>query len=332
MRKKFIRERHPRLRLLRTILLLPAFLVLGALSGNAQDNTAQAKLSTNATKQLVGDQARVSLNVQHDPSLSKVVWPIIPDSFGKLELISREKIDTVKKGAITQYQQSFLVAGFDSGLFVIPSIAVQVEPNSGPAFTLHTDSLAILVQTVPVDTTKAFKGIKGIMDVKTTWRDYIWWIVGGLVLLLLLGLVWYFARKKKPELPPPPPPAEQLHLRTLRALETLERDKVWEQGDVKGYYVRLTEILRGYIEARFDVPALERTTDELVGMARRNAGLAPHSEKIYNVLFTADFAKFARAQPTPAEHVSTLQTVKEFVLATIPPTDTIDTAKTPNQS
>src|SRR5690606_308477 len=100
------------------------------------------------------------------------------------------------------------------------------------------------VQTVPVDTTKPFKPIKGIMAVETSWQDYIWWIAGGILALVAIGLIVYFLRRKKPAIPPPPPAPQPAHERALQQLEALEREALWQGGEVKAYYVRLTDILR----------------------------------------------------------------------------------------
>ena len=45
-------------------------------------------------------------------------------------------------------------------------------------------------------------------------------------------------------------------------LEILKEEQLWQKGEVKIYYTRLTEILRKYLENRFRVYSLELTTDE----------------------------------------------------------------------
>ncbi len=52
------------------------------------------------------------------------------------------------------------------------------------------------------------------------------------------------------------------HVIALRDLERLMSEKLWEKGEIKAYYTRLTEILRQYLENRFSVYSLEMTTDE----------------------------------------------------------------------
>ncbi len=141
------------------------------------DAKAGARLDANQI--VVGDQARLFIQVQNNPSLGRLQWATIPDSFNNLEIVERGKIDTTRQGDIVTYRQRLLITGFDSGVFKIPAFVFPVIPNTGAAYTVQTDSFGLLVQTVEVDTTKGFKGIKGIVYVKSNWLDYIWFIVGG---------------------------------------------------------------------------------------------------------------------------------------------------------
>ena len=301
---------------LRHIMLLLALLY--AVGAQAQGCDASATLSADPQRILVGDQSRVFLSAQHDPLKSRITWPAVPDSFGKLEVIEKGKIDTIKNGSFTLYRQRLLVTGFDSGEHRIPPFQMTVTPVSGAPYTVETGIVDMLVQTVAVDTTKPIKPIKGIMIVESSWLDYIWWIAGAVLLLAALGLIYYFMRQKKHAILPPPPPKEPLHVQAMRLLTALESEGLWQKGEVKEHYVRLTDILRGYIEARYGVPAMERTTDELTTAAAAHGELVIHTDRLYRILSTADAVKFARAQPLPAEHLTAMQATKDFITATIP--------------
>lgn len=282
---------------------------------------AKVDVKMDANQILVGDQVRYFIELQHNTMQSRVQWASIPDTFNKLEIVEKGKIDTLIKGDITTYKQRLLVTGFDSGVFVIPSFVFPVIPNNGTAYTLQTDSMPLLVQTVAVDTTQPFKGIKEIMPVKTTWRDYIWYIIGAIVLLILITVVIiYFIRNRKVPAPviAPPPPVETLQQQALRMLSTLDKKQLWQSGQVKEYYVELTDILRGYIEVRFNTPAMELTTDELLESARMHKEMTRHTELLSTILYTADLAKFAKAQPLPHEHTAAMEHAIQFVNATKP--------------
>ena len=285
---------------------------------------SQAYVAVNATadaRQItVGDQARIFLEVQNNPALSTVQWAAIPDSIGNLEIVERGKIDTIKKGELVFYKQRLLVTGFDSGLYYIPSFQFSVLPKNGSSYQLNTDSLPLLVQTVAVDTTKAYKGIKGILEVKSTWLDYIWLIAGGIVLLILIIVVtWYFLRNKGVQTPVKNEgPKETLQEKAMKLLNALEAEQLWQKGQVKEYYVRLTDIVRGYVEVRFNTAALELTTDELMDKARSSKDLLPVAQYLDVMLHTADLAKFAKAQPLPQEHVDAMQAAKTLISVTKP--------------
>jgi hypothetical protein len=282
---------------------------------------ATLKSGIDATQVTVGDQVKLFIELSHNTKQSRVQWAIIPDTFNSLEIIEKGKIDTIAKGDNITYKQRLLVAGFDSGSFKIPAFVFPVMPANGTAYTLQTDSFQLHVTTVPVDTTKPFRPIKDIIAVKATWRDYIWLIIGGLVFLALMAFViYYFIRNKKTPIPAIAPrgPQETLQEKTLRLLVELEDQKLWQAGKIKEYYTALTDILRNYIEERFHTPARELTTDEILAKAREHPELRRHYDQLSNVLYTADLAKFAKAQPLPHEHTTAMDYAKQFIISTIP--------------
>lgn len=301
----------------KSIFLLSA-LFLFTLQAVAQGD-AKVTARIDATHIMVGDQVRLFLEAEQNPNTGKLQWATIPDSFNNLEVVEKGKIDTTKQGSIVVYRQRLLITGFDSGIFKIPAIVFSEMPNSGNAYTLQTDSFALTVQTVAVDTTKGFKGIKGIILVKGNWLDYIWYIVGGVVLIILtIFVVLYFVRNKKVATPAPSGPPETLQQKTLRLLSELDQQHLWQQNKVKEYYTDLTDIVRTYIESRFHTPAMELTTDDLLAKATTNREMIPYSSILASILSTADMAKFAKAQPLPIEHIEAMENAKRFVQQSTP--------------
>ncbi len=303
------------------LIMLGALLLIAATGLHAQAGDAAVSTRIDATHITVGDPAYLFLEVKHSPAQSSVQWAPLPDSFSKLEIMERGKIDTLKAGGTTTYKQRIAITGFDSGMFTIPRFAFTVTPKGGMPYAIQSDSEQLLVQTVTVDTTKNFRPIKGIIGVQYTWRDYIVWIIGGIIfLLLIIVALIYFIRKSRRKIPVQTVmPAEPLHQQALKLLAALDAEQRWQKGYVKEYYVRLTDILRGYIEARYDTPALELTTDELIGKAKITPGLLAIATPLETILRTADLAKFAKAQPLPQEHIQSMELAKDLITATIPP-------------
>ncbi len=101
--------------------------------------------------------------------------------------------------------------------------------------------------------------------------------------------------EQKPEVLLPP------HVEANKALEELHHRKLWQNGNYKGYYTQLSMILRRYISRRWDIRALEFTTDEIIA-ALRDIDIAGMSrDNLVTILRTADMVKFAKAEPD-AEH------------------------------
>jgi hypothetical protein len=285
-------------------------LILLSSSSFAQNTSATARID--ATQIMVGDQARVFLEVQHNPA-NRLQWATIPDTFNNLEVIEKGKIDTIANGGLTTYRQRLLITGFDSGMFKVPSFVFSVIPGNDTPYTVQSDSFALLVQTVAVDTTKGFKGIKGIIQVQSSWRDYIWFIVGGIAIIIIVAAVVIYIMRKKPAKPVPKGPVESLTDYTLRMLAELDTKQLWQKNQAKQYYIELTDIIRKYIEDRFGTPAMELTTEEILDKARMMRDMHPYYDALSEILHMADLAKFAKFQPLPQEHMDAMDKAKNFV-------------------
>ena len=293
-------------------LLLLIVLIAGSLGVRAQaPATVSALLDTRQIT--VGDQARLFLEAHVNPAAGRLQWPTFIDTFNQLEIVEKGKIDTINAGGRTTYRQRLLITGFDSGLYKIPPFQFTVIPNSGAPYVAVTDSFNLLVNTVAVDTNKAFKPIKNIIFVKAGWLDYIGYIIAAVVFVILGILVaLYFIKNKKVQIVKAAP-VISLQDQALKLLAELEEKQLWQKNQVKEYYVTLTDIVRGYIEERFKTPALELTTDDLLYKVKLHKELQPYLTILSVILNTADLAKFAKGQPLPQEHFDAMENAKKFI-------------------
>lgn len=295
------------------------FLPAGLQSAQAQ---TRVRAYTDARKITIGDQLKLWLEVKPSTKNDPVLWARIPDSLTGLEIVERGKIDTIASKDTFVLRQQLLVTGFDSGSFYIPSFHFEVTAN-GQAGQYNTDSIRIEVQTVAVDTTKAFKPIKEIVDVKTSLWDY-WQIILAVCLLIGLGIfVWiYFYKNRKTMMPAgnTKVPPEKAHEKALRMLSELKEKKLWEQDRSKEYFSTLSDIVRIYLEERFGVTAMEQTTDELLALLKKQNDSRSELRKVRPelklILRTADLVKFAKANPLPHEHSACMAAAVEVVQRT----------------
>ena len=299
------------------------FLLLGIVFCSVLPATVQAQnpvsASCSAGKLLIGDQVNVWLSYkQAGREAPRLKWAELPDTIPGLVWVEKGKIDTLKTKDSFILKQKLTLTGFDSGAYVIPAFTFALTAKNGQQTQFHTDSFVVRVQTVAVDTTKAFKPIKDVRQMPVTWLDY--WkpitlgLAGLVVLALLLLYLFKWRRKKQPEETAVPP--EKAHERALRLLADLKGKKLWQSGEVKAYYEELSQIVRSYLENRFAVPSLERTTDELLKDTHKMSALKPYRKQLRMILQTADLAKFARATPLAEEHQNCMQAAEDLVIKT----------------
>lgn len=295
-------------------------LLLAGYTSFAQDEKVGARID--AAQITVGDQARLFVEAQHNPATSKLQWAAIPDTFNGLEIAEKGKIDTIKNGNLVTYKQRLLITGFDSGMHVVPRFIFTVLPYNGAPQTLLTDSFPILVQPVAVDTTKPFKGIKDVMAVEYSWLDYLGYIILGWMLLgVIIGIILNRRQRRKYRNLPKYVPAgtkETPNEKALRTLSELEQQKLWENNNPKEYHTQLVDILRIYIEERFGENVMELTSDEILHKVALHREMTTHRMLLTNIFYIADLAKFAKAQPTPQEHMAAIDYAKQFIMATKP--------------
>ena len=128
--------------------------------------------------------------------------------------------------------------------------------------------------------------------------------MGGLLLIgLILILIYYFKNKPKVEkikeiIKPSIPP----HISALEALKQLESKKLWQQDKTKEYYSELTHILREYLEQRFEIHALEQTSDEIITALRFTDINEAEKRRLIKILMIADMVKFAKEKPLASEN------------------------------
>ena len=101
----------------------------------------------------------------------------------------------------------------------------------------------------------------------------------------------------------------------------MEKEQLWQQGQVKTYYSRLTDIMREYIENRYDIQALELTTDEILEKIEKVNVHDELLDKLKSMLQTADMVKFAKAKPAVEQHTGNMENAHKFVVKTkyVPP-------------
>ncbi len=279
----------------------PVLVLLSA--GMHAQSVPEAKLDKDQI--LIGQQAHLSITVSSaaDTRMPTVIWPTIADTItGKIDVVKDGGVDTVTASEQVTQVRTITITAWDSGYWAVPPFKLVIDGD-----TAETPALLLSVNTVPVDTTQAIKDIKEIYEVPYRWQDWLrdnWpWLAGtAAVAAAIIGVIIWLRRRKPNTRVEPALPVKPLHVRVLEALDEVERRKLWQQGQVKEHHSAVTDILRGYIEERYQVPALESTTDDLLGILRTSSMTTSQREQLANLLRMADMVKFAKWTPLPAEN------------------------------
>lgn len=98
-----------------------------------------------------------------------------------------------------------------------------------------------------------------------------------------------------------------------RAKEKLEFLKSVSHENKEEYYEQLSDILRSYIEDRYQIKALQKTTEEFLNTIQKDPLPIRFPEKtLSQFLMLSDRVKFAKERPNPKDCSEGYEIVKEF--------------------
>ncbi len=284
---------------------------------SAFGQSSQAKASADTSQILIGDHVNIILEI-NQPNSSHFQFPVFTDTIvDKLEVLSVSPIDTLKIEDRLKLRQHIVVTSFDTGFYVIPSFVFHDRLSKD---SLKSNALPLEVFTMEIDTTKGITDIKLPFDVRLGFWEIAPYIFVGLFLLAIAIFLWYYYKKKKNivlDAPVRVKPAEPAHVWALRELDKLSSEKLWQKDKIKLFHSRLTDIIRTYIEFRFDIPAMENTTAETIEACIPRKEIPEEiCSNLQAMLELADLVKFAKWNPLPDENESSQQIAYDFVLRT----------------
>jgi len=297
---------------MKNILKIAAIILLLFTSAAIYGQEIRPKAIIDSNRILIGDQVRLRLEVEY-PSDVKIHFPNPADSLAKfVEIVERlPKDSSLVNNNRKKLLQEFVITSFDSGLHSIPPFLFTFSRN-GIIDSVKSNSLLLEVHTLP-KLDSLMKALKGPIDIKppieapVTFKEVAPWIMGSLLVLALLFLIFYSLKRRKNNkgfFTLPQKPKEPAHVIALRELDRIKEEKIWQQGKTKRYYSEITDVLRQYIENRFDIQAMEMTTDETISAFKYRRSLVDENsfENLRKILTNADLVKFAKYEPLPDEN------------------------------
>ena len=287
--------------------------------GVLQAQGVKATARVDSTHLVIGDQLGFEVEVNF-PAGVEITLPLIGESLGDLEVLTQMEADTLGSENGKRVIQRMMLTAFDSGFYQIPALTVEYNSTgSQQVQQVKTNPITVEVYTVGIDTTQSIRPIKGLEEAPYTFREALPYLV-LLAIIIGIGLAIYFYRRhrlrKLGEIPPPPKPKVPPHIIAMKKLSDLEAQKHWQKGEFKLYFSELTGILREYLEGRYEMLALESTTDEILDALKPKQVPEFQFEKLGEMLTLADLVKFAKQKPDDKDCLNNMDYARSFIKAT----------------
>jgi hypothetical protein len=281
---------------------MKGFIVLVLISFISLSVTAQ-RVTATADKQkiLIGEQFHLRLQANFNKGESLDFFDF--DSIPRFEILDKSEIDTSHFNDGYGLIQNLTMTSWDSGKIQIPSFVLggyQTKPLAiDVAYSPH-----------PFDTTKPYHDIHDILEVKRPIESTWYWYLIGLLVLILLFLLFFPKGKPRPK--GEFISDEGAYKRALKKLDALQKRT---DADEKTFYTELIQVFREYLHKRKNIYSFSKTTEDLsVQIEKLNMDNGQY-QQLVQTLLVSDFVKYAKYQSSPYERKSSLESIRQSIVA-----------------
>lgn len=243
----------------------------------------------------VGDRIHFSVNILV-PRGNQVAPPATDNGFGRF-IVKEWTSDKSKKKNADSLSFNYIITTYSTERCTIPSLPF-LHTIGNKTDTLRTEAIPMRVVLIAPPSAKdsaVIRDIKRLEKVGTPSLLLLWLSIAAAVLIAAAIIIRRLGKKKtKAAAPAPPkPPYEE----AIEALRLLEAKQYIAKGMIREYVFELSDIIKRYIERRFDINAAEFTTEEMLDWIRISP-LDPSMRRALEWFFsTADPVKFAKWTP-----------------------------------
>lgn len=291
---------------MKKLLIIIIVFISAVLSAGGQNIKVSASFDT--SRIFIGDQVHYTITVERPSDLSVSIKTLRDTLCKNVEIVSGPSVDSLlMQDNKLKIIRKYLVTSFDSGFYQVPPVYAEIKDASGIKryYSDYSPLQVMRVKIAPPDTTaKIFDIIKPYKAPVTLGEIIPWLIIALIAAALAWGAILLFRRfKKNKSVDEPVRSPDPAHLIAFRELEKLKEEQVWQKGELKHYYTRLTEILRQYLENRYGVCSLEMTTSETLEALVKTGFRKDESYTLLKTILNgSDLVKFAKYKPDPAEN------------------------------
>lgn len=277
--------------------------------------TITSRLSADTV--MIGDRVTLTVEVEKD-LMQHIIFPSFDFSQTKGEQQSEPSIEVIgdyapdtlsQEGRRVRLRKRYEMVVYDEGIYRMGKAQVlYLDKNLVDTLFAEREE-ELIVKTFQIDSTMTtVRDLKPQKTLKLRFAEFGGYLGISIAIILLLAAILYllvrYMHKRGKRIsdlfkPAPPVPA---HIVAIEALEKLRNEKLWQNNKHKLYYSGLSDILRSYLAGRFEVGAMEMTTDEIAEALCDIEIEQKQKMDLLSVLRDADLVKFAKATPEAEEN------------------------------
>jgi hypothetical protein len=262
-----------------------------------------ARLQVEPTTAHLGDPLQVRITVDPGDAGTVDVSPLATE-WGSVQVLAGTWEPAVAGSRSRVW--SGTIAAYEIGAVTVPSLSIPITGGSEPEATTEPLTLTIEGVLKPEDKDKEIADLKPPASIPPDWRPLRRALFGLAALLAISGLAWWLWRRYAAKLAAVAAPVDPFrkmppHVWVYEELQRLLARRLAEEGNIGLFYDELTRIVKQYLEGRYRIDLLERTTPE-VAAALRIAGAPPEAGTLARTLLeSGDMVKFARLSAGPED-------------------------------
>jgi len=246
------------------------------------------------------------------PKEWKLIFPVDQLDYGSFSEVSEnESFPRLLEDSTVVYKKEIILKPFLPGEYQVPSFSVAYSGNDQEEI-METDPVTVSVSSVITEDNK------DIYDIIEPERRLTLWIIYGIIIAasaaaVVMLIIRLFPREKKEETGP----VLSAYKKAEKELSLLLKEHLPENGLIKDFYIRISGIVRIYIEEQFGIRAPEQTTEEfLQSLTRSKEHLRDYTDLLMDFLRHCDLVKFAAYLPMSDEIQGTVDSCYRFIRTT----------------
>jgi hypothetical protein len=279
-----------------------------------------AKVTLEADKKeiTIAEQVNLSISIDIDEEY-EIELPSFGDKLEQFGIVDYHTTQPELKGDKRKIiTRTYILEPFLSGDYAIKPMKIMFfKKGDKEKHSMETPEVTIKVTSLLPKDIKDLK-LNDIIPPLPYPRSYMVWLWGGagagILILLAIGIYFYrkrFMRMDAIEI------RLKAHEMAYNELKALVDKNLIEKGEIKEFYLRLSTIVRRYIENRFGLRAPEQTTEEfLKGLENVQDFPAEYKPLLNNFLRHCDLVKFARFTPETKDIQGSFDSCKAFIQGT----------------